>query len=76
MVVLAAVMAVAGCATKRMTFEKPGVAARELQRDRDECLYAATRGSNLGILTPHVDRDVLVRCMEARGYAVHRTNVE
>jgi hypothetical protein len=63
--------AAAGCSTKtHLAFEKPGVAAADLQRDRNECLGKAMVDEGGKILIRAVDRDVLVRCMEARGYKV------
>ncbi len=64
------VAALAGCARTHLTFEKPGVAAADLQRDQNQCLCRALVSEDKRILAPGVDRDSLIRCMEARGYTV------
>jgi hypothetical protein len=55
------------------TFEKPGAAAADVQRDTNECLTNAMASEGGSILTPRMDHDLLVTCMEARGYRVGST---
>ena len=64
------VAALTGCAKTHRTFEKPGAAAADVQRDTNECLTGAMASEGGSILTPRVDHDLLVKCMEARGYTV------
>ncbi len=60
-----------GCASTRLTFDKAGVAQADLERDQNACLRASIVTDNGTILAPYcLDRDVFVRCMEARGYTV------
>jgi hypothetical protein len=72
-VVLAATTMLAGCATGRITWEKPGVAQGERERDENACLRAAITAEGGGqLLSPFcIDREVYTRCMEGRGYIVH-----
>ncbi len=68
---LLTVTVLAGCATKpRLTFDKPGVAMADLQRDQNECVRTAFASESGRILAPSIDRDALIRCMEVRGYTV------
>lgn len=61
----------AGCASTRLTFDKAGVAPADLEGDQNACLRAAIVTESGTILAPYcLDRDVFVRCMEARGYTV------
>ena len=62
--------AVTGCAQTHLTFQKPGVAEADLQRDQNECFSKSLSDEGGRILLPRVDQDALIRCMEARGYAV------
>jgi hypothetical protein len=62
--------AVASCTRTHLTFEKPGIAAADLQRDQNECLGKAMVDEGGSLLIRSVDREALVRCMEARGYKV------
>lgn len=73
LVVLAATPMLAGCTTSRITWEKPGVAQGERERDENACLRAAITAEGGGqLLSPFcIDRDVYTRCMEGRAYAVH-----
>ena len=64
------IAALAGCAKRHVTFEKPGAAAADVQRDTNECLISAMRSEGGTILAPRVDHDALVQCMEARGYRI------
>ncbi|HJR01230.1 MAG TPA: hypothetical protein VKA83_06350 [Methylomirabilota bacterium] len=71
-VLLTAMTLVAGCATRRIAWEKPGVTQADRERDENTCLRAAI-GSDGGaqILAPYcIDREIYIRCMEGRGYAV------
>ena len=71
LLVVAAMLALlAGCATKRIAFEKSGVAQAEKQRDEGACLREAlgAEGSDEILLPYHIDRDTFNKCMEARGY--------
>jgi hypothetical protein len=72
-------LVLAGCSAsvggERWIFEKPGVSAAELERDRRECFYRSinvaesdTSVPNLGFV--RVDRKAYTECMEARGYAL------
>jgi hypothetical protein len=70
--VLLAMTAFAGCAKTHLAFEKPGVAAADLQRDQNECLGGAMIDEGGSLLIRTVDRGALIRCMEARGYTVAR----
>ena len=71
-VLLAAVASLAGCATGRITWDKPGVSQADVERDENACLRAAIGTHGRGeLLAPYcIDREVYVRCMETRGYAV------
>ena len=69
-VLLTAMTLVAGCATRRIAWEKPGVTQADRERDENSCLRTAI-GSDGAILAPYcIDRDVYIRCMEGRGYTV------
>ena len=70
---LAATTMLAGCAAGRITWEKPGVAQGERERDENACLRAAITAEGGGqLLSPFcIDREVYTRCMEGRGYTVH-----
>ncbi len=66
-------MALAGCASTKLAFDKPGVATADLERDQNACLRTAVVTESASILAPTIDRDDLIRCMEKRGYtAVYR----
>ncbi len=67
-----AIALLAGCATGRIVWDKPGTTDAERERDENACLRAAV-GTDGGaqLLAPYcIDRDVYTRCMETRGYAV------
>ena len=64
--------AVTGCTKTHLTFEKPGIAAADLQRDQNECLGKAMVDEGGSLLIRTVDREALIRCMETRGYRVAR----
>jgi hypothetical protein len=71
-VLLTAMTLGAGCATRRIAWEKPGVTQADRERDENACLRAAI-GSDGGAqtLAPYcIDREIYIRCMEGRGYAV------
>ncbi len=60
----------AGCASKRLAFEKPGVTVEERRRDEAECLRVSADDSGRAqILAAYrIDRDAYADCMTARGY--------
>jgi hypothetical protein len=62
----------AGCATGRLDWDKPGVTHAEQERDENSCLRAAIGTDRSGqLLAPYcIDRDAYTRCMEGRGYTV------
>jgi hypothetical protein len=62
----------AGCATERIAWDKPGVTQAERERDENACLRAAIGTDGGGqLLVPYcIDREVYTRCMETRGYTV------
>ena len=69
--VLVAVPALlAGCASTKMVFEKPGVTQADKERDQGVCLRQSIDSSDRdAILLPYcVDREAFTKCMEARGY--------
>lgn len=72
LLVLTAAAMLAGCASGRISWEKPGVAQGERERDENACLRAAITADGGGqLLAPYcIDREVYSRCMEARGYTV------
>ena len=71
LLLLLLVMSLAACASKRLTFEKPGVPAADLERDENACLRASLATQDGKILAPYcLDRDTFIRCMEGRGYTV------
>ena len=69
---LAAAMLAAGCATKqRIAWDKAGVTQADRERDENACLRAAITADGGMLLAPYcIDRDVYIRCMEGRGYTV------
>jgi hypothetical protein len=69
---LGAVVLLAGCATGRIAWDKPGVTQAERERDENACLRAAIGSDGRGaLLVPYcIDREVYTQCMEARGYTV------
>ena len=70
LVLVAMLALLAGCAVKKIAFEKPGVAQADRQRDEGACLREAIgTDEGDGILLPYqIDRDAFTKCMEARGY--------
>ena len=76
-IVLGAVMAAAlagGCASTRgkTLYEKSGVTDAQRQVDESDCTKAAldVAGGPRGSAFLAVDRDVVDRCMQARGYRI------
>ena len=71
---LALLLPVAGCATPQITFDKPGVTLAERKQDENECLRAAIGSDeHARVLTVYqIDREVYVRCLQARGYTAKR----
>jgi hypothetical protein len=69
-VLLTAGTLLAGCATGRIAWDKPGVTQADRERDENACLRAAI-GKDGQLLVPYcIDREIYTKCMEARGYAV------
>ncbi len=67
---LGAAVLLAGCATGRIAWDKPGVSQAERERDENTCLRAAI-GADGALLVPYcIDREVYTQCMETRGYTV------
>ena len=64
------VATLAGCASEQLVFGKPDTAAADLQRDQNECLLASMSTEGAKFITPRVDHELLVRCMQARGYTL------
>ncbi len=66
----------AGCATTKLEWDKPGVAAAERERDESACRRAAIGADGGGqLVAPYgIDRETYTRCMEGRGYAVRSTS--
>lgn len=60
------------CATGRLEWDKPGIAASERERDQSACLRAAIGADGGGqLVTPYgIDRETYIRCMEGRGYVI------
>jgi hypothetical protein len=69
---LGAAALLAGCATGRIAWDKPGVTQTERERDESACLRAAIGTDGGGqLLAPYcIDREVYTQCMETRGYTV------
>jgi hypothetical protein len=69
-ITLAITMIVAGCATSRVTYDKPGLGDPDRRRDEAECLRMAVGGEDprFLLLPITVDRDAYERCMQRRGY--------
>jgi uncharacterized lipoprotein YajG len=73
LMLVAAAMFLAGCATGRIAWEKAGVAQADRERDENACLRTAITADSGGaqLLAPYcIDREVYTRCMESRGYTV------
>ncbi len=69
---LGATTLLAGCATAKITWDKPGVTQTDRERDENACLRPAIGTDGTGqLLTPFgIDREVYTWCMEMRGYIV------
>jgi hypothetical protein len=70
----AAAIFVAGCATGRIAWEKAGITQADRERDENACLRSAITADSGGgqLLAPYcIDREIYTRCMEGRGYTVH-----
>jgi hypothetical protein len=69
---LGAAALLAGCATGRIAWDKPGTSQAERERDENACLRAAIGTDGGGdLLVPYcIDREVYTQCMEKRGYTV------
>lgn len=61
---------VAGCATPRVAYTKPGATDAERKRDEAECFQGAIgHNPSAHVLLPlTVDREVFRSCLEQRGY--------
>jgi len=60
-----------GCASTKVTYDKPGITDAQRQRDMNECVRRAV-GTSEGWSTfglYQVDREQYARCLETRGYA-------
>ena len=60
----------AGCASKRLVFDKPGITVEEQKRDESACLrVSADDPGRAQILAAYrIDRDAFARCMTTLGY--------
>ena len=69
--VFLAFVLLAGCASEKTVFTKPGVSPADRQKDENECLRASVAGDDQSrILVPfQVDRSQFRTCMESRGYS-------
>ncbi len=69
---IAPVVLLAGCASKRLAFDKPGITAEEQKRDEAACLrVSADDAGRAQILAAYrIDREAYARCMTALGYKV------
>ncbi len=69
---IAPVVLLAGCASKRLAFDKPGITAEEQKRDEASCLrVSADDAGRAQILAAYrIDREAYARCMTALGYKV------
>jgi hypothetical protein len=67
---IAPAVLLAGCASKRLAFDKPGVTVEEQKRDEAACLRVSADDSGGGqILAAYrVDREAYARCMTTLGY--------
>jgi len=73
LMLVAAAMLLAGCATGRIAWDKAGVAQAERERDENACIRTAITADSGGgqLLAPYcIDREIYTRCMESRGYTV------
>jgi hypothetical protein len=62
----------AACGGPTLTFSKPGASEAQRKADQTACLERSIGAGEPAkpAAVPDVDRDALVRCMEAKGYAV------
>ncbi len=73
LIVIAVLVSVlAGFATHRPGYEKPGLAEADRKRDQAACVQSAMANDRpRGFLTVYrIDRDVYAHCMEERGYTL------
>ncbi len=68
-IVLLALITLAGCGTTTQTYMKAGVVRDEQRRDEAECIKAAMGSDRAipGVIC--IDREVVERCMRDRGYS-------
>ena len=63
----------AGCASERWTYERPGLTPARLDQDVESCRKEAHRPYWFAIWrSDRVDRDVFNHCMERKGYTARR----
>ena len=63
----------AGCASERWIYERPGLTPAKLDQDLEVCRREAHRPYWFAVWrSDRVDRDVLNRCMDRKGYAARR----
>ena len=64
----------AACATAQVTYDKPGVTQAERKQDEGACLRAAISSDEHArfLAVYQIDREVYVRCLQARGYTAKR----
>ncbi len=69
---IAPVVLLAGCASKRLAFDKPGITVEEQKRDEAACLrISADDPGRTQILAAYrIDREAYARCMTELGYKV------
>jgi len=63
----------AGCASERWIYERPGVTPAKLDADLETCRREAHRPRTFALWrSDRYDQDVLNRCMDRKGYAARR----
>ena len=63
----------AGCASERWIYERPGTTPAKLDADLEACRREAHRPRTFALWrSDRFDQDVLNRCMEHKGYAARR----
>ncbi|HEV8614274.1 MAG TPA: hypothetical protein VGU22_02170 [Methylomirabilota bacterium] len=72
MTCVVALAALAGCATRfdTIVFDKPGLTAAELDRDKARCTTQASRPRFFG--GTGLDHDAYLACMRGLGYTAER----
>jgi hypothetical protein len=61
------------CGGPTMTFSKPGVSDQQRKLDQTACTERSLGPSEAAkpAIMPEIDRDAVVRCMQAKGYVLH-----